>query len=241
MGRRVNCTYNEYIDNILRTRGRFSCGEKYHERHHIQPKCIGGTNDESNLIDLYAAEHFIAHKLLALENPSIVCLVQAYSAMAFMTNTATGERYECSPEEYEAARNLLSSTMTKLYSDPRNHPCYGKHTSEATRKKQSEIAKKRLQDPTKNPMYGKRGVDNPNYGQHRSEEFCKKASERMRQSNYMKGRFGGKNPRAKRVVRLSDGKLYMCAKDAAEENKINYSTFRDKCSKGVDFTYYEMI
>ena len=30
---------------------------------------MGGTNDKNNLIDLYAHEHFIAHKILAQENP----------------------------------------------------------------------------------------------------------------------------------------------------------------------------
>lgn len=37
---------------------------KYTERHHIIPKCLGGTDDESNLVDLSAKQHFIAHLLL---------------------------------------------------------------------------------------------------------------------------------------------------------------------------------
>ena len=36
----------------------------YTERHHIVPKCYGGSNDEDNLVDLTAKEHFIAHWLL---------------------------------------------------------------------------------------------------------------------------------------------------------------------------------
>lgn len=62
-------TYENFINNILNTRGRFACGNIYHERHHILPKSLGGTDEENNLIDLFAREHFIAHKLLALENP----------------------------------------------------------------------------------------------------------------------------------------------------------------------------
>lgn len=57
--------YIEFINSILNTRGRFNCGDEYHERHHIVPKCKNGTNDDNNLIDLFAREHFIAHKLLA--------------------------------------------------------------------------------------------------------------------------------------------------------------------------------
>ncbi|MEO6304847.1 MAG: HNH endonuclease signature motif containing protein [Bacteroidia bacterium] len=36
----------------------------YYEKHHILPKCLGGTNDEKNLVLLTAKEHFIAHLLL---------------------------------------------------------------------------------------------------------------------------------------------------------------------------------
>ena len=46
-------TYLEFINNILETRGRFSCNSEYHERHHIVPKCMNGSDDETNLIDLY--------------------------------------------------------------------------------------------------------------------------------------------------------------------------------------------
>lgn len=35
-----------------------------HERHHIIPKSIGGTNDTSNIAILTYREHFIAHWLL---------------------------------------------------------------------------------------------------------------------------------------------------------------------------------
>ena len=64
----MNLTYNEFIQNILDVRGRFGVPEgEYKERHHILPKCMGGNDDESNLIDLYAREHYEAHKLLAQE------------------------------------------------------------------------------------------------------------------------------------------------------------------------------
>ena len=68
-GRLLEVTYEEFINNILETRGRNGCGDEYHETHHIVPKCMGGSNDKENLIDLFAREHFEAHRLLALENP----------------------------------------------------------------------------------------------------------------------------------------------------------------------------
>ena len=35
----------------------------YYERHHILPVCLGGNNNEKNLILLTAKEHYICHKL----------------------------------------------------------------------------------------------------------------------------------------------------------------------------------
>jgi endogenous inhibitor of DNA gyrase (YacG/DUF329 family) len=36
----------------------------YYERHHIVPKCLGGTDDKDNLVLLTAREHFLCHWLL---------------------------------------------------------------------------------------------------------------------------------------------------------------------------------
>ena len=99
-------TYEEFIQNILTTRGRFNCGDEYHERHHIIPKCMDGTNDDENLIDLFAREHFEAHRLLALENQDNNDLVYAWSCMAFLNNDHQN-RCIISPEEYEEMKILL--------------------------------------------------------------------------------------------------------------------------------------
>lgn len=72
-------TYEAFIQNILDTRGRFGIPKgEYKERHHIIPKCMGGWDEEENIIDLYAKEHFIAHKLLAEENPGNYKVFRAY-------------------------------------------------------------------------------------------------------------------------------------------------------------------
>lgn len=100
--------YDEFIQNILNTRGRFNIPkEEYKERHHIIPKCVGGSNDKDNLIDLYAKEHFIAHKLLAEENPTNWGLVNALNRMTF-SKQPNGNSYIATPDEYEEVRILLS-------------------------------------------------------------------------------------------------------------------------------------
>lgn len=152
--------YNDFIDNILNTRGRFNIPkEDYKERHHIIPRCIGGTDEKDNLIDLYAREHFIAHKLLA-EESNDERLINALSWFTFKKYNKDSDRlYFNSPEEYEEEKIKVSKLMSDKmkYNNPacredvkiklslnhadikgKNNPMYGVH---------------RYGD--KNPMYGK--------------------------------------------------------------------------------------
>lgn len=57
--------YNELISNALE-RNYTKCKTTISlETHHIVPRCIGGTDDSSNLVNLTIREHIIAHLLLA--------------------------------------------------------------------------------------------------------------------------------------------------------------------------------
>ena len=106
-----NLTYEKFINNILETRGRFACGDEYHERHHIVPRCVGGTNEEYNLIDLFAREHFEAHRLLALENPENNGLQYAWWNMCQIQGNDGQDRYIPTAEEFEHSKNLIKETI----------------------------------------------------------------------------------------------------------------------------------
>ena len=56
----------------------------YIERHHILPRCLGGTDAKENLVNLYPEEHYLAHLLLCKIYPGNQKLL--YAAM----NMATG-------------------------------------------------------------------------------------------------------------------------------------------------------
>lgn len=58
--------YSIYYNSIIRkalnsTRDKT---QEYFERHHILPKCLGGSNKQDNLVLLTPREHFICHALL---------------------------------------------------------------------------------------------------------------------------------------------------------------------------------
>lgn len=189
-------TYQEFINDILETRGRFAC-EGYHERHHIKPRCLGGTNDEENLIDLYAREHYEAHRLLAQENPYDSGLQFAWWNMCQIHGNTEQERYTPSAEEFEEARKRCAELSSKNNTGEL-HPMFGKHHSKETREKMSESHKGQMMG-NKNPMFGK----------HHDEEW------KANNSRMMKERHRNNiHPMSKKVV--CDGKVFdniaSCAK-----------------------------
>lgn len=60
--------YENIIANAQRQNRRKHNGT-YYEKHHITPKCLGGTNNKDNLVLLTAKEHFVCHKLLTFIYP----------------------------------------------------------------------------------------------------------------------------------------------------------------------------
>lgn len=153
-------SYEEFIQNILNTRGRFACGEEYHERHHIKPRCLGGTDEEENLIDLFAREHFIAHKLLTEENPDNSRLAYAWWMLSNI-----GDR-EITPDEYEQSKIIFSNKLKEIFKNPENHPMFGKHQSEESKRKSSESHKGKYN-----------GENNPNYGNYWTDKQKRYMSE----------------------------------------------------------------
>lgn len=70
--------YKKYYNELIEGRKKNILTENY-AIHHIIPKCCGGTNDQSNLVKLSYREHYIAHLLLAMDNPNnygLQCSVQ---------------------------------------------------------------------------------------------------------------------------------------------------------------------
>ena len=76
--------YNALID---RANNRIS--EGYIEKHHIIPRCLGGTDDKINLVALYPEEHFLAHQLLVKLHPTNKKLL---FAAQLMTTHSTNNR-----------------------------------------------------------------------------------------------------------------------------------------------------
>jgi hypothetical protein len=78
---------NHYTRLIERAKHRtLDC---YTESHHIVPRCMEGTNDVENLVDLTPEEHYLAHLLLVKIHPNHKGLTWAAIQMTYHSN---GER-----------------------------------------------------------------------------------------------------------------------------------------------------
>lgn len=143
-------TSEEFILNILNTRGRFIY-DKYHEKHHIIPECLGGINSEDNLIDLYPEEHYEVHKLLALENPDNRKLLHAWNMMSRVNNK------EIDKHEYKILKESFSRSISG-----EGNPMYGKNPySNLPKDRYNKLCKERsIRMTTNHPPCS--GVNNSN-------------------------------------------------------------------------------
>jgi hypothetical protein len=81
--------YQKIYDNIVR-RGQNRILEGYKEKHHIVPRCLGGTDDADNLVSLTPEEHYLCHLLLVKIYPKNIRLVRA--AMFMISSNSNVQR-----------------------------------------------------------------------------------------------------------------------------------------------------
>lgn len=99
--------YYDYI-NYIKTLNRKL---DYSEKHHIIPRCLGGSDDKSNLVVLTAREHFLAHYLLTKIYPDNYKLIDAFRMMGVI-NKKEQDRY-INSRLYESKKKLFSEARSK--------------------------------------------------------------------------------------------------------------------------------
>jgi len=77
-----NFYLSRYTKFITWYKTKFTYISGYYEKHHIIPKCMGGTDDAENIVLLPSRAHFIAHALLHKAYPEHTGLAHAFAMMA---------------------------------------------------------------------------------------------------------------------------------------------------------------
>lgn len=90
----INNKYKTWHDNII-TKAKNRTLTCYTEKHHIIPKCLGGSNNEDNLVRLTAKEHFMVHMLLCkfTEGKVKQKMYYAFNAMSSMKQPKNKRQY----------------------------------------------------------------------------------------------------------------------------------------------------
>ena len=106
--------YTSWYYNIINS-AKSSIPVGYTETHHIIPKCLGGSNESSNLVRLSARQHFICHLLLTkmLKGPERYKMAFALNRM--LTSSKTHNRYTPSSKIYELSRKLRSEAISSVH------------------------------------------------------------------------------------------------------------------------------
>jgi hypothetical protein len=154
--------YNQLIE---RAKQRKSV-EGYKEIHHIIPRSEGGTDESDNLVELTGREHFIAHKLLWMENPTF-SRSAAFMMMSNSRKITWGSFYESVRKEFNESSNhpLRNSKVRKKQLEV----IMGIPKSEEHRRKISEANKgkpksKEHIEKMKASLPDRSGKNNANYG-----------------------------------------------------------------------------
>jgi hypothetical protein len=192
--------YNQIIQRAKDEARKKVKGGVYYEGHHIIPKCMGGTNDDNNLVYLTAKEHYMAHRLLCEIYPdnrnlqiAIWCMINGLSRSK-KRYIPSGRIYAIIKEESikkmsEAKLGKIRTPFSEEHKKRMSEAKIGKSRppiSEETRKKMSDSAR-RMSEETKRKMSESRTgkitsketiqkIVNANLGKKRSEEIRKKMS-----------------------------------------------------------------
>lgn len=190
--------------DLLIEKARNRCSvDGYKERHHIVPRCMGGGDEPSNLVELTVREHYVAHRLLYMHYRTIE-LGYAWKAMALISPNGkrqlTSRQYQSIKEELrgkprspEHIKKLADSRRGKKHTDEtrkkiaesnRLNPRVKNHSND-TRKKMSEA----LSGKTFTEEHRKKISDGlKNYLKNNPRQYNKEIAEKRANSNRGKKR-----------------------------------------------------
>jgi len=107
------------IYNKLISRAQNRTLEGYKEKHHIIPRCLGGTDDPTNLVDLTPEEHYVAHQLLVKMHPDSDKLIFAIVIMSGKNPTTN--------KLFGWHRRKLAETQAKIKTGVKRGPMSAEH------------------------------------------------------------------------------------------------------------------
>ena len=108
------------------------------EKHHIIPRCLGGTNAKSNIVVFTPEEHFLAHRLLARMYTGDDKRKMCYAAWTM----ARTKKIKVTSRMYAILKEQATDNLKALQTGVKRGPMSDEH-----KQKLKEAAIRRYQDP----------------------------------------------------------------------------------------------
>ena len=133
--------YQKIYNNLINRAAR-RISEGYVEKHHIVPRCLGGTDAKENIVSLYPEEHYLAHLLLCKVNKGNSKLLYAAMNMASGSMINNGKRNN---KAYGWLRRQYAESMSGNNNPARHIPNLQKEAAKKrVGQKRSEETKARM-------------------------------------------------------------------------------------------------
>ena len=133
--------YQKIYNNLINRAAR-RISEGYVEKHHIVPRCLGGTDAKENIVSLYPEEHYLAHLLLCKVNKGNSKLLYAAMNMASGSMINNGKRNN---KAYGWLRRQYAESMSGNNNPARRIPNLQKEAAKKrVGQKRSEETKARM-------------------------------------------------------------------------------------------------
>lgn len=136
-----------YHQIIANAQSRINDG--YVEKHHIIPKCLGGTDDASNLVRLTAREHYICHLLLTKMTEGLIRRKMLFAHWRMVHGNQNQSRYQLTNRQYESAKIAMGRAASMQNKGV-------KHSEEVIAKLRSKVPWNKGKTGTKSPEELKR-------------------------------------------------------------------------------------
>jgi hypothetical protein len=150
----TDCKYGKWYFSLMKNAQNRPTPQGYTEKHHIIPKCFGGSDDAENIAILTPREHYVAHLLLTkikFSKKKRLQMIHAYMAMSHKSTLNPEHRdYKVNSRTYARLREEWVKHLSDAWKTDANP---SKNMSDTTKDKIKHIMLAKHQDDEYKKIY----------------------------------------------------------------------------------------
>lgn len=150
--------YQRVYDDFIVSRREREDELEVFDRHHVVPRCLGGSNDAENIIRLRPSDHLFAHVLLAKIHGGVLVMsaIRMSGMKRYNGGRASRSRYQHLREQHrKLAREFLLSRRDEVSAAMKgNRHCVGRVQSSVTKERKQRAWTPEMRERQRQRMLG---------------------------------------------------------------------------------------